>query len=392
MLILKKETKAGVRALPNDSKRFNVALVSGFDPSKDIASGIRTYVLGLAKASIKAGIDVKLIGIGSPGDLESYGIDFIAVQDHATTSLGFQINLLKASSSIGLSNNTIIHAQRPDDLIPFCISHPNNSKIVTTHGSHADSVRTNKGSAVGWLYDEIEGYALKRTQRILCVSRQTLSHFRSKYPDLGDKMCLIYPGIDTEIFKPTSKQEARRRIGLDEDKKVVLYAGRLVNEKRVEVILNAYKEIEKKDTKVSLVIAGSGQEKENLENIATTLGLEHAEFRPVASKSELPLLLSAADVTVIASKKEGLPTIALESLACGTQVVSTPVGIMPEIVKDGFNGFLVHDMTAFPRIIEKALVISSTLSSHCEESVKRFSWNFIIKDMMAVYHEVAEKD
>ncbi len=374
-----------------DSQNLNVVLVSGFDPSRESASGVQTYVLGLAKSLARKGINVKMLGIGDPGVLKSYNVDFIPIQEKGSTSIRFLVSLMAASPSIRFPKDTIIHTHRPDDLAPLCVSHPENPKVVTMHGSHADSVRMSKGSAVGRLYDEIEAYALRKTDSIICISQETLSRLKAKYPKLTNRMHLVYAGIDTDLFKPIPKREARRKLNLREDGKIILYAGRLVNEKRVDIILKAYKEIENGSTEASLIITGEGQQKPHLRALASDLKLVRITFRPVAPKSELPLLLCAADLTVIASKKEGLPTIAMESLACGTPVVSTPVGIVPEIIKDGVNGHIVTDISNLARIIGKALATSSNMSKNCPESVRRFSWDIVVKEVMAVYNEVANK-
>jgi len=366
-------------------------LVCGIDPSKEAASGVFVYTLGLARALAMSRVQVKLMGIGSPGDLRSYGVDFVAVQDRPTTSLDFVLNLVKAAPSMQFSEDTVIHAQRPDDLAPFCISHAKNPKVVTLHGAHSDSVRANKGDVIGQIYDQIESFSLKRTGRIICVSKANMAHFQGKYPALSGKMRLVYAGLDLEALRPADKRESKQKLGIGVDAGVLLYAGRLVEEKRVDLILRAFKEIESRNAKARMMIVGEGKDESALRKLAASLSLQRVDWRPVASRQELRLLLSAADATIIASEREGLPTIAMESLACGTPVVSTPVGIVPEIVKDGVNGYIVNDVGSLPGIMEKALATSSSLSTNCAESVRRFSWESVAKEVMAVYDEASSE-
>jgi glycosyltransferase involved in cell wall biosynthesis len=367
----------------------NVALISGIDPSREAASGVFAYTIGLAKALAKNGVQVKLIGIGSPGNLQSFGVDFLAVQDHPTTSLDFVLSIAKAALSMQISKDTVIHAQRPDNLAPFCISHVRNPKVVTLHGAHSDMVRINKGDVVGQTYDQIESFSLKRAHRIICVSKANLAHFQGKYPSLSRKMRLAYAGLDLDVLKPGHKGEAKAMLDIGRDAQVILYAGRLDKEKKVDLILRAFKEVEASNERALLVIVGEGTDEGKLRNLATSLSLRKVEWRPTATRQELSILFSAADATVIASAQEGLPTIAMESLACGTLVVSTPVGIIPEIIKDGVNGYIVNDMSALSEIMEKALATSSSLSSNCAESAKRFSWESVAKEVLAVYNEAS---
>ena len=366
-------------------------LVCGIDPSKEAASGVFAYTTGLAKALAKNGVQVKLVGIGSPGDIQSKGVEFTAIQERPTTSLDFVLNLVKAAPSLHIPEGAVIHAQRPDDLAPFCISHAKNPKVVTLHGAHSDSVRANKGDIIGQIYDQIESFTLKRTGRIICVSKMNLAHFKEKYPSLSGKMRLVYAGLDLGVLKPTDKREARKRLGLDVDAGVLLYAGRLVEEKRVDLILRAFKQVQERHAKALMVIVGGGKNEPALKELAERLSLQRIDWRPIASREDLSLILNAADATVIASEREGLPTIAMESLACGTPVVSTPVGIVPEIVNDGVNGYIVSDIGSLPGIMEKALATSSSLSSNCAESVRRFSWESVAKEVMAVYDEASSE-
>jgi len=366
-------------------------LICGIDPSKEAASGVFAYTLGLAKSLASNGVQVKLVGIGSPGDLQSHGVEFVAIQDHPTTSLDFLLNLVKAAPSLQIPEDAVIHAQRPDDIAPFCVSHAKNPKVVTLHGAHSDTVRANKGDVIGQIYDQIESFALRRTGRIICVSKANMVHFKKKYPDLSGRMRLVYAGLDLRVLRPVDKREARRKLGVDVDAGILLYAGRLVEEKRVDVILRAFKEVEERNGKALMVIVGGGKEETVLRGLAATLSLQRVDWRPIASRQDLSLMLSAADATVIASEQEGLPTIAMESLACGTPVVSTPVGIVPEIVKEGVNGYIVSDLSSLSGIMEKALATSSSLSNNCEESVKRFSWESVAKEIMAVYDEASSE-
>jgi len=366
-----------------------VVLICGIDPSKEAASGVFAYTIGLAKALAKSEVQVKLVGIGSPGSLQSHGIDFVAVQERPTTSIQFLLSLMKAAPALNLSADTVIHAQRPDDLVPFCVFNPENPKVVTLHGSHADSIRVNKGDVAGQIYDQIESYALKRSGRIICVSKSTLSRFRGKYLGLSGRMKLVYAGLDLDELKPAIREGARAQLGLPASAKVLLYAGRLVEEKRVDVILKAFKQVEDKNEEAMLILVGGGKDEDALKNLTNSLSLKRVKFLPTAARSRLCLLISAADAVVIASKQEGLPTIAMESLACGTPVVSTPVGIVPEIVRDGVNGFLVSNIETLPEILEKALATSSSLSKNCVEAVRRFSWESIVKEVMAVYNEAS---
>ena len=96
-----------------------------------------------------------------------------------------------------------------------------------------------------------------------------------------------------------------------------------------------------------LVIGGdehSQEEIARLKDMTCELGIASSvEFLGTAVQTRLPLYYSAADVSVVSSYYESFCLVILESLACGTPVVSTKVGVAPAVIRDGENGYLVND-------------------------------------------------
>jgi glycosyltransferase involved in cell wall biosynthesis len=131
-------------------------------------------------------------------------------------------------------------------------------------------------------------------------------------------------------------EELRRRLGLEGP--TVVYAGRLVPQKSLDVALEAVRQTDG----ISLVVAGDGPERARLESRRRELGLDgRARFLGSQSRRRVFELLHAADVAVLSSSWENFPHMALEALAVGTPVVATDVGGVREILRDGWNGLLV---------------------------------------------------
>lgn len=125
---------------------------------------------------------------------------------------------------------------------------------------------------------------------------------------------------------------------------IVGYVGRFSNEKNILNFLYSISIILKKKENIHFVLIGDGNQKEkvldyikknNLNNKISNIGW--------ISKEEMPVYLNKMKLLVIPSKTEGLPNIMLEAMACGTPVLASKVGSIPDIIKDGKNGFLLEN-------------------------------------------------
>jgi glycosyltransferase involved in cell wall biosynthesis len=118
-----------------------------------------------------------------------------------------------------------------------------------------------------------------------------------------------------------------------------VFAGRLTEQKALHVALEAIAQVDG----ARLVLVGDGPERERLERLADRLGLDgRVEFRGAQPRAAALEALAGATAAVLPSAWENFPHAAVEALAAGTPVVATPVGGVPEIVRDGENGLLVE--------------------------------------------------
>lgn len=110
----------------------------------------------------------------------------------------------------------------------------------------------------------------------------------------------------------------------------------------VSTVLRAFELIKARYADATLTIVGSGSEEKRLRELAATLGVAGVDFRGQVSPAEMPAVLGAADVFLNASIVDNQPLSILEAFASGLPVVSTPVGGIPEMVRDGQTGILVR--------------------------------------------------
>lgn len=163
--------------------------------------------------------------------------------------------------------------------------------------------------------------------------------------DLGvpeSKVRIIRSGFDlNSITCQNVETNIRNELGLNEDTRVILMAGRLRPVKGIDYGIRAFTKLVEDVPNAHLIIAGDGEERENLEGLARSLSV-HEKSTFLGVRSDLPGLLRESDAFLLPSLNEGFPRVAVEALAIGCPVVATNVGGTPEIVIDGQTGILVE--------------------------------------------------
>ncbi|HTE17220.1 MAG TPA: glycosyltransferase, partial [Armatimonadota bacterium] len=182
--------------------------------------------------------------------------------------------------------------------------------------------------------------ALRRSQRVVAVS----GALRERVVDLGiapERVIVQHNGVDGERFAPRDRHEARYRLDLPRDRRLLCYIGNFVQEKGVTVLVEAMHGLVRSGMReVSLLMVGSGPLEEQLRTRVRALGLEDSvRFCGRRPHNEIPSWMTAADVLCLPSFREGCPNVVLEALASGRPVVASAVGGVPELL-DERNGVL----------------------------------------------------
>jgi len=153
--------------------------------------------------------------------------------------------------------------------------------------------------------------------------------------------------VDFTVFAMRKKIEERA--------KVVGYIGRLSEEKGVLNLIKAIPLVLKKAKAVGFIVCGTGALSDEIKNIIKDEGLEaHVKLAGWVPHEDIPRYLNELKLVVLPSFTEGLPNILLESMACGTPVLATPVGAIPDVVVEGKTGFLLK--SARPEHIAERVV------------------------------------
>lgn len=202
---------------------------------------------------------------------------------------------------------------------------------------------------------------LNSADAVVAVSKD----LRSKVVELGitaDKVHIVSRGLNTDRFSPGDRLQARRRLGLTLEDRAMLWVGRMVPVKGLDVLLRACTALRARGETFHLYLAGNGPLRASLEADARRRGLgEMVFFLGARPQDELPDWYRAADVTVLPSRSEGVPNVLRESLACGTPFVASRVGGIPEIAKPPNRLVPPDDATALAEALSTALATRKPL-------------------------------
>jgi glycosyltransferase involved in cell wall biosynthesis len=199
------------------------------------------------------------------------------------------------------------------------------------------------------------------------------------------KIHIIPGGVDISRFQLNlARQDARTQLNWPQDRPILFTPRRLVHRMGLDKLITALIEVKKQVPEVWLAIAGKGPLRETLEQQVRDLNLEkNVKFLGFLPDEDLPVAYQAANLTVMPSQSlEGFGLVLLESLACGTPALCTPVGGMPEVVEPFYPSLVTEsaDENAIAERLIDFLIGRLELPSReaCREyAMNNFDWKAI---------------
>ncbi|HHZ19461.1 MAG TPA: DUF1957 domain-containing protein [Firmicutes bacterium] len=218
--------------------------------------------------------------------------------------------------------------------------------------------------------------------RVICCSRYMQKEIETLFGLAADGVYMIPNAVNLSPAVEIVRKE-----------QVILFIGRLVAEKGVQVLIEAFARLSGLYPDASLVIAGSGPYTEELQNMVRRLGLtDRIRFMGFVAEKVRDELLKSCSIAVFPSLYEPFGIVALEAMASGTPVVVSRTGGLAEIVEDGVSGlcFTPGDAGELQRCLVKLLQSPATareLSKNARLRVEQeFNWEAVAKRTLEVYH------
>jgi len=253
------------------------------------------------------------------------------------------------------------------------------------------------GEAEPRLRLEMERRLIAHADRIIAATEDERTQMIRHCGATAAQVQVIPCGVDLKHFNPQNRLHAREVLGLDQERPVLLFVGRLDPFKGPDLLLRAAAMMREK---AQIVIVGGkltgDSELRSLRELAANLKIgQRVKFLGARPQKEMPVIYSAADVTVIPSYHESFGLAAVESLACGTPVVATRAGGLATIVRDGKTGYLVPRCAGFFAGRLDTLLrnpdLLARMRSQARGSVLQFSWCSVADQVLDVYHELASE-
>lgn len=187
-------------------------------------------------------------------------------------------------------------------------------------------------------------------------------------------------GVNTEEFKPPkSKANAKKKININPKNTVIGFSGRIGREKDIPTLIQAFKQLQKTNNNIKLLIVGAGLEPEKGKDIIYT-----------GSTNDVVKYLQAMDIFVLPSLTETSSLATMEAMSCGLAVVATPVGSIREYIKDRINGMIFprKDSESLFEILQK-LIIDKALRSELGKKarktiIRKYHWKTTAESIIKI--------
>jgi starch synthase len=269
--------------------------------------------------------------------------------------------------------------------------------VVTTHS--LEPQRPWKAEQLGGGYalsSWAEKVSIEGAAAVIAVSEGMRADVLSNYPAVDPaKVHVVYNGIDAEQYSPDPATDVLERYGVDTSKPSVVFVGRITRQKGVPVLLRAAAHL---DPEVQLVLCAGAPDTPELGAEVAGLVEELRKTRSgviwlsgMLSKREVIQLLSHSTLFACPSVYEPLGIVNLEAMACGTAVVASKVGGIPEVVADGETGLLVppddpealaESINALTRDRDRAKAMGT---AGRERAQSQFDWGKIAQQTAELY-------
>jgi glycosyltransferase involved in cell wall biosynthesis len=388
---------------------MNILLISHFFPPHK--GGVETAAYNTAKKLAEKGHKVVVITTKVIGAMRHYdNFDGIHIYRYKCISLG-KFRGFPHSSSLGLPLKAILNLKKIIKkydiqvinlqgrlfLISVISALLNllafkKKMILTVQGR----LKIGLSGILEDIFDHIiTKFVYTKINKIVCVSN-ALKRRLLQFKVSSNHILVIPNGFDTELFKVKS-QEANRDtfFNFPNNKKKILFAGRLDLQKGVEYLIRAIPEVIRNFPKVEFLILGNGKLENRLRKLVNTLSIHsHVKFVDMIPLTDMPIVYSSVDIFCLPSIHEGFPLSLIEAISMGLVVVASNTGGIPEVIRENENGFLfqpknVNELTA--KLVSALKLTDNEISqihkNNIQKAQSKYSWDIITEKLIKLYNK-----
>ncbi|WP_456397998.1 glycosyltransferase [Desulfurobacterium sp.] len=231
---------------------------------------------------------------------------------------------------------------------------------------------------------------IKRTYSLFDLVIAPSKYIKNYLNRIGiDKTCTVYLGVDTNTFSlHGEKYPIRKTLGIPEDRTLLIYAGRLSNDKNIRELPEIYNLLLEHSDKFHLLIIGSGPEEKNLrkklKRNTTFLGF-------ISDKKTLASIYRSCDIFITPSRAESFGLAIIEAQSCGIPVIGYKKASLPEVTIN--PEFLVDNKNQFINILlylheNKNKIDRKRIS---KKTTRKFSWRQTFEQILSIYSSLIEE-
>lgn len=243
----------------------------------------------------------------------------------------------------------------------------------------------------GFFY--IEKFLDKFTDHYIAVSENMKDVGIRSCITSADKITVIYHGVEIEYFSNEMNYSNKLdELTIKKNYKIVGTVARLEPQKGVDDFIRAARMVKTNYPKVKFLIIGDGPLREELETMASELGM-HGDFIFAGWRNDVAKYIQTMDIFCITSRWEAFGIVILEAMAMGKPIVATAVGGIPEIIENGYNGYLVDagNPEAIANAVCKIISSENEMVKIIRRNKEKIEKMFDVKIMIKKYEEFYEK-
>jgi glycosyltransferase involved in cell wall biosynthesis len=213
--------------------------------------------------------------------------------------------------------------------------------------------------------------------------------------DIGvkrERVRVVLNGVDSDIFRSVNRADVRKKLGLSPDRKIIISIGSLIERKGHHEIIKILPELNKRFDLEFYIIGDVGPEGDFsrvISKMIKNLDLSNVHLVNRVNHAELVDWYNIADLFCLATGGEGCPNVVMEALACGTPVVVTNVGAVPDLVVNGTNGYIVQNLNQLSSRIADALVMDWDREEIAHNAQSR-TWDACAEDVIGIYWDLLD--